>query len=198
MDILICGPFVQYTGVVGAFNCQGGGWDREARRNTCASQYSKAVTSQAGPKDVEWRHGASPIYVEGIETFVLYSFKQKKLVLAKPTDRVQITLEPFNFELLTVSPVTILGTKSVQFAPIGLVNMLNTGGAIQSIDLDDEANSVEVEVKGAGEMRIFASQKPSACKINGEVVPFKYEDFMVAINIPWFSPSGSCVIAYIF
>lgn len=188
----------KYTGVVGAFNCQGGGWDREARRNTCASQYSKAVTSQAGPKDVEWRHGASPIYVEGIETFVLYSFKQKKLVLAKPTDRVQITLEPFNFELLTVSPVTILGTKSVQFAPIGLVNMLNTGGAIQSIDLDDEANSVEVEVKGAGEMRIFASQKPSACKINGEVVPFKYEDFMVAINIPWFSPSGSCVIAYIF
>lgn len=188
----------KYTGVVGAFNCQGGGWDREARRNVCASQYSKAVTCQAGPKDVEWKHGTSPIYVEGIETFVLYSFKEKKLVLVKPTDTVQITLEPFNFELLTVSPVTILGTKSVQFAPIGLVNMLNTGGAIQSIELDDEANSVEVEVKGRGEMRIFASQKPSTCKINGEVIPFEYEDFMVAIDVPWSSPSGSCVIEYLF
>lgn len=156
------------------------------------------MTCQAGPKDVEWKHGTSPIYVEGIETFVLYSFKEKKLVLVKPTDTVQITLEPFNFELLTVSPVTILGTKSIQFAPIGLVNMLNTGGAIQSIELDDEANSVEVEIKGVGEMRIFASQKPSTCKINGEVVPFEYEDSMVAIDVPWSSPSGSCVIGYLF
>ncbi|OIT33682.1 PREDICTED: probable galactinol--sucrose galactosyltransferase 5 [Nicotiana attenuata] len=188
----------KYIGVVGAFNCQGGGWDREARRNTCASQYSKAVTCWAGPKDVEWKHGSSPIYVEGIETFVLYSFKEKKLVLAKPTDTVQITLEPFNFELLTVSPVTILGAKLVQFAPIGLGNMLNTGGAIQSIELDDEANSVEVEVKGAGEMRIFASEKPRACRINGDDVPFEYEGSMVVTNVPWCSPSGLCVIQYLF
>ncbi|KAM3286724.1 putative galactinol-sucrose galactosyltransferase 5 [Capsicum chacoense] len=188
----------KYTGVVGAFNCQGGGWDREVRRNICASQYSNAVTCQAGPKDVEWKHGTNPIYVEGIDTFVLYSFKEKKLVLAKPTGTVRITLEPFNFELLTVSPVTVLGSKSVQFAPIGLVNMLNTGGAIQSIELDDEVNSVGVEIKGAGEMRIFASQKPRTCKINGEVVPFGYEDFMVVIDVPWSNPSGSCVVDYLF
>ncbi|WMV17619.1 hypothetical protein MTR67_011004 [Solanum verrucosum] len=93
--------------------------------------------------------------------------------LVKPTDRVQITLEPFNFELLTVSLVTILGTKLVQFTPIGLVNMLNTDGVIQSIELDDESNSVEVEIKGVGEMRIFGSQKQSTCKINSEIVPFE-------------------------
>ncbi|KAG5624514.1 hypothetical protein H5410_009732 [Solanum commersonii] len=76
--------------------------------------------------------------------------------------------------------------------------MLNTDGAIQSIELHDESNSVEVEIKGVGEMRIFASQKPSTCKINREIVPFEYEDFMVKIDVPWSSPSGSCVIEYLF
>ncbi|CAI9111487.1 OLC1v1011715C1 [Oldenlandia corymbosa var. corymbosa] len=189
----------KYTGVVGAFNCQGGGWCREARRNKCASQYSHAVTSTAGPKDVEWKHGTSPaISVDGVGLFALYSFREKKLVLSKPADTVAISLEPFNFELITVSPVKVLGTKNVQFAPIGLVNMLNSGGAIQTMVLNDGDGSVQIEVKGTGEMRVFCDREPEVCRINGNEVPLRYEGQMVIVQVPWHHPSGVSVIDYQF
>ncbi|MCH1923152.1 hypothetical protein L9G15_27450, partial [Shewanella sp. A3A] len=44
----------KFSGVLGAFNCQGGGWSREARRNMCAAGFSVPVTARASPADVEW------------------------------------------------------------------------------------------------------------------------------------------------
>lgn len=188
----------QYTGVIGAFNCQGGGWCRETRRNQCASQFSHKVTAKTNPKDIEWNSGKNPIPIEGVQVFAMYLSESKKLVLSKPYENIEITLEPFNFELITVSPVTPLGGKGVQFAPIGLVNMLNTGGAIQSLLYNDEENSVQIGVKGSGEMRVFASEKPRACKIDGQEVVYEYEGHMVVVQVPWSSPSGFSVIEYRF
>lgn len=130
----------------------------------------------------------------------MYKFREKKLVLVKPTDNLEISLEPFNFELITVSPVSILANKAIQFAPIGLVNMLNSGGAIQSLEFDDDddANSVQIGVKGTGEMRVFASEKPRACMINGEGVAFAYDGNMVIIQVPWPNTSGFSEIEYLF
>lgn len=193
---------MQYTGVVGAFNCQGGGWCREERRNKCASQYSHAVTSTVSAKDVEWKQGsnASPISVDGVEVFAMYSFKEKKLVLSKPSDEFQISLEPFNFELITVSPVTVLGKKRIPFAPIGLANMLNSGGAIHSLDFDSDSysDSVQVGVKGAGEMRVFAAEKPVSCRVNEIDVAFVYEKQMIVVQVPWPNSTGLSIINYQF
>ncbi|CAI9277101.1 unnamed protein product [Lactuca saligna] len=190
----------KYTGVIGAFNCQGGGWCRETRRNQCASEYSHILTSTISPNDVEWQNGKPQISVDSVDTFALYLFHQKKLVLVKPTDIIELSLEPFDFELITVSPITILAQKSVQFAPIGLVNMLNSGGAITSITFVSEVEGVcivQVKVKGAGEMVIFASEKPSECHINGKNVDFKYVDHMVIVKVSW-STKSSCIIEYVF
>lgn len=189
----------KYTGVVGAFNCQGGGWCREARRNECASQYSHAVASTFSPRDVEWKHGTSPIPVDGVQVFALYSFREKKLLLSKPSGDFEISLEPFNFELITVSPVRVLSIKGVQFAPIGLVNMLNSGGAIQTMVFNDDATAVKIGVKGTGEMRVFSSQKPTICRINGHAAAFEYEGRMIIVQVPWpNSSSGLSVIDYQF
>ncbi|KAL3624297.1 hypothetical protein CASFOL_033113 [Castilleja foliolosa] len=138
--LLICPN--QFTAVVGTFNCQGGGWSREERRNMCASEHSKAVSSITGPSDIEWKQGHSPIPIEGVQTFAMYLFHEKELILSKPTDTIDITLEPFHFELITVSPVKVLKNTSIQFAPIGLVNMLNTGGAIESVVYNERGDGV--------------------------------------------------------
>ncbi|KAL6520223.1 putative galactinol--sucrose galactosyltransferase 5 [Orobanche minor] len=188
----------KFTGVVGAFNCQGGGWSREERRNKCASEHSKAVSSVAGPSDIEWKQGNNLISVEGVQTFAMYLFHEKKMVLTKPSDTIDITLEPFSFELITVSPVKSLANTSVQFAPIGLVNMLNTGGAIQSLVFNERGDSVRIGVKGSGEMRVFASETPVACKVNGDEVGFIYADSIVVIHLPWPNPSGLSVVEYLF
>ncbi|GFP99743.1 galactinol--sucrose galactosyltransferase [Phtheirospermum japonicum] len=186
----------KFTGVLGAFNCQGGGWCRETRRNKCASEYSHVVASVVGPNDIEWKHGTKPISVDGVQLFAMYLFREKKLVLSKLSDTIGISLEPFHFELITVSPVTLLARDSIKFAPIGLVNMLNTSGAIQSMTFT--ASSVRIGVKGAGEMRVYASERPLACTVNGISVTFGYEDYMVIIHVPWPNSSGLSMIEYLF
>ncbi len=156
------------------------------------------MSSQANPKDIEWKSGKNPISIEGVQVFALYYYQAKKLVLSKPSENVELSLEPFNFELITVSPVTVLAGTSIQFAPIGLVNMLNTGGAIQSLTFNDERNSVQIGVRGTGEMRVFASEKPIVCKIGEEAVPFEYEGCMVVIQVPWPNSSNSSIVEYFF
>ncbi|KAG7017775.1 putative galactinol--sucrose galactosyltransferase 5, partial [Cucurbita argyrosperma subsp. argyrosperma] len=188
----------KFTGVIGAFNCQGGGWCRETRRNQCFSQYSKRVTSKTNAKDIEWNSGEKPICIEGVKTFALYHYQSKKLIIAKPSQNIEISVDPFEFELITVSPITTLVETSIQFAPIGLINMLNTGGAIQSVVYNDDLTSIEVSIKGSGEMRVFASEKPRACVIDGEDVGFKYQDQMVAVQVAWPGSSGISTIEYLF
>ena len=191
----LCG---QYTGILGAFNCQGGGWSKETRSNKCAAEFSHLVSTKASPKDIEWKAAKNPFSIEDSQIFALYFYQDKKLQLSNSTKEVEIALEPFNFELITVSPVTILPGNSVQFAPIGLVNMLNTGGAIQSLNFDEHKNSVEVGVRGSGEFRVFASEKPRACLVDEKEVDFEYEDCMVVIQVPWLSSSRLSLVEYIF
>ncbi|XP_043707084.1 galactinol--sucrose galactosyltransferase [Telopea speciosissima] len=186
----------KFTGVIGAFNCQGGGWCRHDRKNKCHLEFSQVMTSTTNPREIEWKKGKNPISIDGVEMFGVYLFQAKKLLLLKPNENLEISLEPFKFELLTVSPVKVL--KTIQFAPIGLVNMLNTGGAIQTLDFDEEKNWVRVGVRGSGEMRMFASEKPKACGIEGKEVEFGYEDSMVVVQVPWPNSSNFSVIEYLF
>ncbi len=195
---MFCHLNPQYTGVLGIFNCQGGGWCPQSRRNKSASQFSHLVTCVTSPKDIEWNNGKHPISTKGVDVFAIYMLQEKKLKLLKSSEIMEISLEPFCFELLIVSPVTVLSKKIIQFAPIGLVNMLNTGGAIQSLEFDDDETLVRVGVKGSGEMRVFASEKPMSCKIDGVVVEFSYEDKMVKVQVPWPNSSRSSLVEYSF
>lgn len=193
----------KFNGVVGVFNCQGGGWCREFRRNQCFSECSKPVSCKTGPKDVEWRNGHKPFPLEEFQLFAMYLSKQDILVLSKLSDSIDITLEPFSYELIVVSPVTTLPWDStIQFAPIGSVNMLNTGGALKSFDIiddDGEEKMVRIGVKGAGEMRVYSSEKPTACRVNGKEIEFEYEDGMVKVHLAWNDHlAGLSTVEYLF
>nr|KYP53913.1 Stachyose synthase [Cajanus cajan] len=188
----------KYTGVLGVFNCQGGGWCPVTRRNKSASEFSRTVTCLASPGDIEWSNGKSPIDIKEVEVFALYLLKDNKLKLMKSSENLEVSLEPFSFELLTVSPVTVLPKRLIQFAPIGLVNMLNSGGAIQSLEFDDHTDLVKIGVRGCGEMRVFASEKPLSCTIDGVAVKFDYEDKMVRVQVPWPSSSKLSMLEFLF
>ncbi|KAJ1378194.1 Glycosyl hydrolases 36 [Sesbania bispinosa] len=188
----------KYTGVLGLFNCQGGGWCPVTRRNKSVSEFSHAVTCSASPKDIEWSNGKRPMCIKEVDVFAVYLFKDNKLKLMKSSDKFEVSLEPFSFELLTVSPVTVFSKRLIQFAPIGLVNMLNSGGAIQSLEFDDHACQAKIGVRGCGEMRVFASEKPISCKIDGEAVKFDYEDKMVRVQVPWPSSSTLSMVELLF
>lgn len=153
----------------------------------------------ASPTDIEWNNGKDPMSsVIGVNIFAVYMFQENKLKLLKISDKLEITLEPFNYELLTVSPVKVLPKRSIQFAPIGLVTMLNSGGAVQSLVFDNDENAVRIGVKGCGEMKVFASEKPLMCKIDGVSVEFSYDEQMVMVQVPWPNSSRLSVIEYLF
>ncbi|GAU35819.1 hypothetical protein TSUD_155940 [Trifolium subterraneum] len=188
----------KYSGVLGLFNCQGGGWCPLTRRNKSASEFSHSVTCFASPKDIEWNKGKTPICIKDVDVFAVYMFKDENLKLLQSTESVQVSLEPFSFELMTVSPVTVLPKKSIQFAPIGLVNMLNSGGSILSLEFDGDENLVKIGVRGQGEMKVFASQKPISCLIDEVSVKFEYDDSMVVLHVPWPGSSKLSMVEYLF
>ncbi|KAK7411089.1 hypothetical protein VNO78_02478 [Psophocarpus tetragonolobus] len=191
----------KYTGVLGLFNCQGGGWCPVTRRNKSASEFSHSVTCLASPQDIEWSNGKNPICVKGTDVVAVYLFKDSKLKVMKASEHLEVSLEPFSFELLTVSPVIVLLNSLIQFAPIGLVNMLNSGGAIQSMEFEDlttVTGVVKIGIRGCGEMRVFASEKPINCKIDGVAVKFDYEDKLVRVQVPWPSSSKLSMVEFFF
>ncbi|KMT19511.1 hypothetical protein BVRB_1g011340 [Beta vulgaris subsp. vulgaris] len=191
----------KYNGVLGVFNCQGGGWSRESRKNLCFSEYSKPISCKTSPKDVEWENGHKPFPIKGVECFAMYFTKEKKLILSQLSDTIEISLDPFDYELIVVSPMTILPWESIAFAPIGLVNMLNAGGAVKSLDIseDNEDKMVQVGIKGAGEMMVYSSEKPKACRVNGEDMEFEYEESMIKVQVTWNHNSGGfTTVEYLF
>lgn len=188
----------KYTGVLGVFNCQGGGWCRVTRRNRSASECSKRVSCLASPEDVEWSKGMTPVCVTEEDVFAVYMIRDHQLKLLKWSESVEISLDPFNYELLTISPVTVMPKRSIHFAPIGLVNMLNSGGAIRSMEFGKLENEVIIGVRGHGEMRVFASEKPVSCEVDGVAVEFSYEDKMAKVHVPWTASSRLCVVKYLF
>ncbi|XP_006643804.3 galactinol--sucrose galactosyltransferase [Oryza brachyantha] len=186
----------RFSGVLGAFNCQGGGWSPEARRNMCASEFSVPVTARAGPADVEWRSGGgeSTISVKGVSHFAVYFVEARKLQLLRPDESVELTLEPFTYELLVVAPVRAISPeRDISFAPIGLANMLNAGGAVQGFDARKDGGgglAAEVAVKGAGDMVVYSSARPRQCRVNGQDAEFKYVDGMVTVDVQWTGSSS--------
>lgn len=156
------------------------------------------MTCFASPQDIEWGKGKHPVCIKGVDVFAVYMFKDDKLKLLKYTESVEVSLEPCSCELLTVSPVVILPRKSIQFAPIGLVNMLNSGGSIMSLEFDQQENLARIGVRGHGEMRVFASEKPESVKIDGESVEFDYVDRTVRLQVSWPCSSRLSVVEYLF
>ncbi|MBA0711220.1 hypothetical protein Golax_010428 [Gossypium laxum] len=126
------------------------------------------------------------------------ALQSKKLKLMKWSQKIKVTLEPLKFELLIVSPVKILPQKQIQITPIGLVNILNSGGAIQLLAFDVDKNVVIIGVKWRGELKVFPSEKPWGCRIDGRRAEFGYDEQMVTTEIPWVNSPMPSTVEYFF
>lgn len=78
--------------------------------------------------------------------------------------------------------------ENIEFAPIGLIDMYNSGGAIEDVmyssdDLPDRA--VNVKTRGCGQFGAYSSTKPSSCKVDMNDNDFTYnkEKGLLVINL---------------
>lgn len=141
----------KYTGVLGVYNCQGAAWNSTERRNTFHQTQSDAITSFIRGRDVhliadvsmdrDW-NGTCALYCHGSSDIFTLPYN-----VAMP-----VSLKVLEHEIFTVTPVKMLA-PGFQFAPFGLIDMYNAGGAIEGLkyELKSGAQLSELEHGYEGE-----------------------------------------------
>ncbi|KAL6968650.1 Tethering factor for nuclear proteasome sts1 [Sarracenia purpurea var. burkii] len=183
--------FNKYGGVIGAFNCQGAGWDPKEQRIKGYSQCYKPMSGWVHPTDIEWDQKEQASKMGQADEYALYLDQAQKLTLITPkSEPLPMTLDPSTFEIFSFVPVKKLG-PAAKFAPIGLTNMFNSGGTILGLEYSIETRSVTIEVKGGGNFLAFSSGSPKKCCLNGADVGFKwFGDGRLTLNLPWIEEAG--------
>ncbi|KAK4492645.1 hypothetical protein RD792_003463 [Penstemon davidsonii] len=182
--------FNKYGGVIGAFNCQGAGWDPKEQRIKGYSQCYKPISGSIHVTDIEWDQKNEAIELGKAEEYAVYLGEAEKLFLAKQdSDPLSITIQPSTFEIFSFVPIKKLVKGTVKFAPIGLTNLFNSGGTIQGLVYDEAI--VKIEVKGEGNFLAYSSVKPKKAYLNGDEVGIDWsEDGKLGLFVPWSKEFG--------
>ncbi|XP_051118841.1 stachyose synthase-like [Andrographis paniculata] len=176
----------KYGGVVGAFNCQGAGWDPKEQRIRGYSQCYKALSGRVGAEDVEWDQGETAMEMEmEMDEYAVYMSESEKMAVVMAGESIPFTLKPSTFEIFSFVPVRKLagGGGGVKFAAVGLSNMFNCGGTIQEVTWTE--SEVKVVVKGVGRFVAYSSGSPKKGYLNGEEARFEWShtDGKLAMDI---------------
>ncbi|KAG6402005.1 hypothetical protein SASPL_138874 [Salvia splendens] len=155
------------TGVVGVFNCQGAGtWPM--KQATDSTQNTSPISGRFSPLDVE--------YLEDIagetwtEDCAVYAFNSGSLSRVHKNRAVKVSLGVLECEIFTISPIKMLN-EDIQFAPIGLINMYNSGGAVEDCTFGE---TVTIKARGRGLFGAYSSKKPRFCKVEKKDEEFTY------------------------
>ncbi|XP_073052266.1 probable galactinol--sucrose galactosyltransferase 6 [Primulina eburnea] len=196
----------KYTGVLGVYNCQGAAWNSVERKNTFHKTKPEAITGYIRGRDV---HLISQVALDSNwkGDVALYSHRAGTVTCLPYNIAMPISLKVLEHELFTVTPIKILA-PGFNFAPLGLIDMFNGGGAIEGVkyevrtvaqlaelesgvggkieNLSSEAVAVvAMEVKGRGRFGVYLSVKPRKCSAGSSVVDFEYDaaSGLVTLNL---------------
>ncbi|KAL0417259.1 UNVERIFIED_CONTAM: putative galactinol--sucrose galactosyltransferase 2 [Sesamum latifolium] len=167
------------TGVVGVFNCQGAGtWPMkqapERNENSTVS-----ISGRVSPLDVEFLEEIAGETWDG--ECAVYAFNTGSLSRIPKNKTIEVSLGVLQCEIYTVSPIKVF-KENVDFAPLGLIKMYNSGGAIEDCTFGD---SIRIKARGSGLFGAFSSKKPRCCKVDKKDEDFTYssENGLLTVNL---------------
>ncbi|ERN19108.1 probable galactinol--sucrose galactosyltransferase 2 [Amborella trichopoda] len=163
------------SGVLGIFNCQGAGvWPCLDCVQTNTDQEPLCLTGHVSPIDIE--HLEEAAGHNWTRDCAVYAFSTGSLSRLPKTGSISISLEVLQCEIYTIAPIRDYDCK-VQFSPIGLVNMYNSGGAIEAIDFVSDNLKCEVKIKGlgCGLFGAYSSTRPNFCTVNTKETAYEFE-----------------------
>ncbi|KAL2500686.1 putative galactinol--sucrose galactosyltransferase 6 [Forsythia ovata] len=187
----------KYTGVLGVYNCQGAAWNIVERKNTFHQTKSDAITGYVRGRDVHMISEAA-LDSEWTGDVAMYSHQSGEVITLPYNVSMPISLKVLEHEIYTVTPIKVLA-PGFSFAPLGLIDMFNAGGAIEGLKyevksgaklyevengfegqrVDNLSNEVvaivSMEVKGCGRFGAYSSAKPRKCTLGSSVVDFEYD-----------------------
>ncbi|KAL0315591.1 UNVERIFIED_CONTAM: putative galactinol--sucrose galactosyltransferase 6 [Sesamum radiatum] len=186
----------KYTGVLGVYNCQGAAWNSVERKNTFHQTKSESITGYVRGRDV---HLISEVALDSNwdGNVALYSHRSGDIITLPYNVALPVSLKVLEHEVFTVTPIKVLA-PGFSFAPFGLIDMFNAGGAIEGLKYEvkaaaqsSEGNGVagerienlssevvaviSMEVKGCGRFGAYSSAKPRKCTVGSAVVDFEYD-----------------------
>nr|GMC88683.1 probable galactinol--sucrose galactosyltransferase 2 isoform X1 [Ipomoea batatas] len=197
------------TGVVGVFNCQGAGWCRVAKKTRIHDTSPGTLTGSVQATDVDSiAQIASPDWSGDT---IIYTYRSGEIVRLPKGASLPVTLGVLQYELFHISPVKDIA-PNISFAPIGLLDMFNSGGAVEKYEVhlvsdkpaeqfDGEVScevptclsenrpptaTISLTVRGCGRFGIYTSQRPLKCSLDGAITDFNYntDNGLLTITIP--------------
>ncbi|KAF8414301.1 hypothetical protein HHK36_002303 [Tetracentron sinense] len=186
----------KFTGVLGIFNCQGAGsWP--CMDSTIQRDVSPELSGYVSPADIEYFEEVSGKSWTG--DCAVFAFNTGSLSRLPHTESLNVSLKVLQCNVFTISPIKIYNQK-VQFAPIGLVDMYNSGGAIEAIEFFSDSSNCGISIKGRGSGRFgaYSSAKPKFLSVNKKEEEFKFksDDNFLTTMIPAGTSSWDIVIYF--
>ncbi|KAK4394867.1 putative galactinol--sucrose galactosyltransferase 2 [Sesamum angolense] len=177
----------KFSGVVGVFNCQGAGnWPLRdgPERNPSSSADSLVLSGHVSPQDVDFLDEVAHETWSGDSA--VYAFHNGSLSRLSKEENVKVTLATLECEIFTVSPIRVIN-KTVHFAPIGLIDMYNSGGATEGLssNVESSACTITIQARGCGRFGAYSSKKPISCTVDGKNEEFVYrpDDGLLIVNL---------------
>ncbi|GAV74785.1 Raffinose_syn domain-containing protein [Cephalotus follicularis] len=160
-----------HSGVMGVFNCQGAAWCKVGKKNLIHDQEPGKITGSIRAKDVNYLPKVADDGWTG--DTIVYSHLGGEVVYLPKDASMPLTLKSREYEVLTVVPLKVL-SNGTKFAPIGLIKMFNSGGAIQELKYEHE--TVGVKVRGCGLFGAYSLARPKKITVDSEDMEFQYEE----------------------
>ncbi|XP_057548850.1 probable galactinol--sucrose galactosyltransferase 2 [Amaranthus tricolor] len=177
------------SGVLGVFNCQGAGtWP--LKDNSLETPSPEVLCGQVSPNDVEFLEeiAGDNWHAE----YALYAFNAGTLTKVSKQEKVDVSLGVLTCELYTICPIRVFN-DSVHFAPIGLLDLYNSGGAVEALSFKTGPDGciLKVEVRGVGRFGVYSSTRPRFCTVDMKKEEFTYspEDGLLTVKL-----EGGCQI----
>ncbi|KAA8517057.1 hypothetical protein F0562_017125 [Nyssa sinensis] len=196
------------TGVVGVFNCQGAGWCKVTKKTRIHDASPDTLTGSVQAADVDvLAQVAGP---EWNGEAVVYAHRSGEVVRLPKGASLPVTLKVLEYELFHFSPLKEI-SANISFAPIGLLDMFNTGGAVEQFEVNLADNkpelfdgevpcelstslsenrsptaTVALKVRGCGRFGAYSSQRPLKCRVGNAETDFNYDagTGLLAMTIP--------------
>ncbi|XP_027358745.1 probable galactinol--sucrose galactosyltransferase 2 [Abrus precatorius] len=170
------------TGVIGVFNCQGAGsWPLKSLKSAPSHI---TISGKVRPLDVEFLQEVAGENWNG--DCVVYAFNAGLLSKLSSRGKLEVSLETLQCEIYTVSPIRVFG-HDVQFAPIGLLDMYNSGGAVEALDCTMDVSQCIIKTKGrgCGRFGVYSNVRPKRCVVDMKEEEFSYnlEDGLLTIKL---------------
>ena len=183
-------------GVVGVFNCQGAGWCRVTKRTRVHDAAPGTLTGAVRADDVDaiarvagdgGNDGDNGSNGEWDGEAVVYAHRARELVRLPRGAALPVTLAPLQYEVFHVCPLRA-AAPGVAFAPVGLLDMFNAGGAVEECRAVDGGGKavVALRVRGCGRFGAYCSREPARCLLDSAEVEFGYDadTGLVSVDLP--------------